>query len=106
MNLEQQEKAEMLRDFERGRRLFITTHSEGWNDVLDLLEAEVIASEFRLINQPAGASDELLRDLHSHARAARTIFERFQLRIAAQIESGKEVPTYNPHELDYQTNNL
>lgn len=103
MNLEDVEKVEILRSFEKSRRLYQLTHSEGWADLLDILEAEVIKAEFRLMNLPAGSSAELLRDLHAHARAARTIFEQVQLRVNAEIESGRELANEPP---SYQTTNL
>lgn len=104
MDIERTEKAEILQSFEKGRRLFQLVNSEGWNDLLDILEAEVVKAEFRLMNLQAGASAELLRDLHAHARAARTIFEQLQLRVNAEIESGKESLQYSP--ISYQTTNL
>lgn len=105
MELEQTEKLEVLKQFERGRRLFHLVRSDGWGDLLDIIEVEVIKSEYRLMNTVAGASNELLRDLHAHARAARSIFEQVQLRVNAAIESGKEVPQIDD-ALDYQTTNL
>lgn len=105
MDVEQQERIETLQTFEKGRRLFLLTKADGYQDLLDILEREVVKAEFRLMNVTAGASPELLRDLHAHARAARSIFEQLQLRIAAAIENGRQLPQLDT-SLDYQITNL
>lgn len=90
MNLDQTKQAEIMHSFEKGRRLYQLVNQTGWPDLLDIVEAEVIKAEFRLINLGPGSPAEMLRDLHSHARAARTIFERMQLRVNAEIDMGLE----------------
>jgi hypothetical protein len=94
---------DILRSFERGRRLFILTHNEGWQDVLDIMEAEVVASEFRLMNVPAGSTSDLVRDLLMDARARRAMFERTQLKILADIEQGKKTPFQSSPDLSKMT---
>lgn len=103
MDIEQSEQADILKQFEKGRRLFLLRNSEGWNDLLDILEAEVTKAEYRLMNTPAGSATDLLRDLHAHARAARSIFEQLQLRVNAEVEQGKQIPQIVN---TYQNNNL
>lgn len=105
MDVETQEKLDSLQAFEQGRRLFLLTQTDGYSDLLDILEQEVVKAEFRLMNLTAGASSELLRDLHAHARAARSIFEQLQLRIASAIENGKQIPQMDAPP-DYQVTNL
>jgi hypothetical protein len=87
-----EEQAEVLKSFERGRRLYIVTHSDGWKDVLDIFEDEVVKSEFRLMNATADNEDYLVRNLQISARERRSMFERIQLRILAEIEQGKKIP--------------
>lgn len=101
---EKLEQLDIFKTLERGRRLFQLRNSEGYADLLDMLEAEVVKAEFRLMNTPAGSSTELIRDLHAHARAARTIFEQLQLRLNAEIEHGKDA-TLNSLN-DYNNTNL
>lgn len=86
------EEQDILKDFERGRRLHTLTSSESWPDVLDILETLAQQAEFNLINLRAGQDPLLLRDLHTHARAARTILEQFQIRVSDIIERGRELP--------------
>ena len=90
MDLSTSEQAEILRTFEKGRRLYQLTNADGWNDLLDIMEAEVVKAEFRLMNSHDGSSNELLRDLRAHARAARSLFEQLQLRINAEIENSRQ----------------
>ena len=101
---EKLEQLDIFKTLERGRRLFQLRNTEGYNDLLDMLEAEVVQSEFRLLNTKAGSSNELMRDLHAHARAARTIFERLQMRLNAEIEHGKDATLEAVN--DYKTTNL
>ena len=101
---EKLEQLEIFKTLERGRRLFQLRNSAGYGDLLDMLEAEVVKFEFRLMNTPAGSSTELVRDLLAHARAARTIFEQLQLRLNAEIEHGKDATMEAVN--DYNTTNL
>jgi hypothetical protein len=101
---EKLEQLDIFKTLERGRRLFQLRNTEGYNDLLDMLEAEVVKSEYRLMNTPAGSSNDLLRDLHAHARAARTIFEQLQIRLNTEIEHGKSATLEAVN--DYKTTNL
>lgn len=101
---EKLEQLDIFKTFERGRRLFQLRNTAGYSDLLDMIEAEVVTSEFRLMNTPAGSSNDLLRDLHAHARASRTIFERLQIRLNAEIEQGKDSTLEAVN--DYKTTNL
>jgi len=90
MNLEQTRQQEIMHVFEKGARLYQLIHSTGYADLLDILEAEVVKFEFRLMNLPPGTENQLLRDTLSHARVSRSIFEQLQLRIQALISVGLE----------------
>ena len=107
MNLEQTRQAEIMRAFEQGRRLYQLTHDPAYQDLLDILEAEVVKYEFRLLNLEAGTHTELLRDVLAHAKVARSIFEQLQLRINASIEAGliaSQLPEHDAQEAAF--NNL
>ena len=90
MNLDHERQAEIMSAFEKGQRLYSLLHSPGYQDLLDILEAEVTKYEFRALNLKAGVSHNLLRDTIGHARTARSIFEQLQLRINASIEIGMD----------------
>lgn len=93
MNLDQERQQEIMSAFERGSRLYQLSVSDGYKDLLDLLEAEVIEYEFRLMNLPPGTDNKLLNDTHSHARVARSIFEQIQLRIQAAVQVAIDAQT-------------
>jgi len=105
VNLDSGRQAEIMKSFERGRRLYQLVNSQGWTDFLDIAEAEVVKAEFRLMNVAAGSTSELVRDLLAHARAARSNFEQIQLRVNAEIESGLEA-TLNVTTPEADYNNL
>ena len=86
MNLDQERQQEIMSAFEKGARLYHLTVHDGYKDLLDLLEAEVIEYKFRLMNLPPGTDAQLLRDTHSHARVARSLFEQIQIRIQAAVQ--------------------
>lgn len=86
MNLDQERQQEIMSSFEKGARLYQLSISDGYKDLLDLLEAEVVEYEFRLMNLPPGTDNKLLNDTHSHARVARSIFEQIQIRIQAAVQ--------------------
>ena len=88
MNLDQAKQSEIMQAFEKGVRLYQLAHSPGYTDILDILEAEVVKYEFRLMSLSPGSDPRLLHDTHSHARVARSIFEQLQLRIQAAIDLG------------------
>ena len=90
MNLDQTKQAEIMAAFEKANKLYQLVNTPGWSEVLDILEAEVVKYEFRLLSLPAGSTRQLLDDTHSHARVARSIFEQLQLRIQAAIDVGIE----------------
>jgi hypothetical protein len=90
VNLDQTRQTEIMTAFEQGVRLYQLVNNQGWNDVLDILEAEVIKYEFRLMNLAPGSDAKLLNDTHGHARVARSIFEQLQIRIQAAIDLGVE----------------
>ena len=85
-NEEKQRQQEILNSLEKGRRLYQIRNSEGWVDLLDILETEAVLGEIRLFDSPEGASNELLRDLRAYARAARSIYEKTQIRVNNSIE--------------------
>jgi hypothetical protein len=89
-----------MRVFERSQRLYQLAHSTGFQDLLDILEAEVVKYEFRLLNLQAGTDDTLLRDVMAHAKVARSIFEQLQIRINGAIEQGIEVTTQQGSHAD------
>jgi hypothetical protein len=93
VNLEQERQQEIMSAFEKGARLYQLTVNDGYKDLLDLLEAEVIEYEFRLMNLPPGTDAQLLRDTHSHARVARSIFEQIQIRIQAAVQLAVDAQT-------------
>lgn len=93
MNLDQQQQVEIMSAFEKGARLYQLTVHDGYKDLLDLLEAEVIEYEFRLMNLPPGTKPKLLNDTHSHARVARSIFEQIQIRIQAAVQVAIDAQT-------------
>ena len=101
MNLEQAREAEIMRIFERSQRLYQLAHSPGYQDILDILEAEVVKYEFRLLNLQAGTDDTLLRDVMAHAKVARSIFEQLQIRINSLIEQGIDVTTSGVSDADH-----
>jgi len=97
---------ESLAAFERGRRLYLFQQSEGYQDFLDIFEEEVIKDEYRLLNLPAGTSSDLLRDIHAYAKISRSNFERIQIRIATEIENGKQIPIIDSQQYEPTYSNL
>lgn len=91
MDLERERQAEIMRVFEKGQRLYQLAHSPGYQDLLDILEAEAVKYEFRLLNLPAGTEEKLLRDVMAHAKVSRSILEQMQIRVNAQIEQSINV---------------
>lgn len=87
--LDHTREAEIMKTFERGQRLYGLTNSQGYQDLLDILEAEIDLYEYRLLNLPPGTDDLLLRDTLGHARVARSIFEQLQIKINTYIEMGQ-----------------
>lgn len=83
-----QEK-EAIQILERGARLYRLVSSEGWDDLMDVMEAQVVSAEFKLINLPAGVRTQVLRDVQSYAKAWRSIFEQTQLRVNSLIEAAQ-----------------
>jgi hypothetical protein len=90
VNLDTARQAEIMSAFEKGIELYQLQHTAGYTTLLDILEAEVVKYEFRLMNLAPGSDVKLLNDTHSHARVARSIFEQLQLRIQAMIDVGIE----------------
>ena len=104
MNLDHERQAEIMSAFEKGQRLYSLLHSPGYQDLLDILEAEVTKYEFRALNLKAGVSHNLLRDTIGHARTARSIFEQMQLRVNAAIDTGLDaakLPEQLANQADY-----
>lgn len=105
MTLEQEEQQEILSAFERGHKLHLLRIQPGWQDLLDIMEAEVVKWELRLLNTPSGESEAMLRDLHAEAKVSRAMFERIQLRVQAAVDASVQVAaTASP--IDYKTTNL
>jgi hypothetical protein len=104
MTLEREEQQEILSAFERGHRLHQTRSTQGWQDVLDLMEEEVVKWEHRLLNTPSGESEAMLRDLHAEAKVSRAMMERIQIRIQAAIDASVQLVEASP--IDYKTTNL
>lgn len=101
MSLDNSEQAEIMQNFERGQRLYQTTHTSGWADVLDVLEAEVDKAEFRLLNVAPGSDPKLVNDLLMSARAYRSLFEQLQLQVARRIEIGINLDAIAGSEANY-----
>jgi hypothetical protein len=93
LNLDQERQQEIMSAFERGSRLYQLSISDGYKDLLDLFEDEVVLYEFRLMNLAPGTDPQLLRDTHSHARVARSLFEQLQLRIQAAVQNAVDAQT-------------
>lgn len=104
MTLEREEQQEILSAFERGHRLYQVRNAEGWQDLLDIFEAEVVKWEHRLLNIPSGSTEALLRDLHAEAKVSRAMFERIQMAVNAAIDDSIKVAESSP--IDYNTTNL
>lgn len=104
MSLETEEQQEILSAFERGHRLHQVRNAQGWQDLLDIFEEEVVKWEFRLLNTPSGVSEAMLRDLRAEAKVSRAMMERVQLRVQAAIDASVQVAEASP--IDYQTTNL
>jgi hypothetical protein len=85
------EQAQILADFELGRRLADTTNSLGWKDVLDILEEDVMQAEHHLMNYN-GTDREIIAALHRRARDKREMFQNMQIRINNAINTSLEVP--------------
>jgi hypothetical protein len=95
-----------MKVFETGRRLYQLTHNAGWQDVLDILEAEAVKYEYRLLNLAPDASETLLRGVQAHAQVARSIMEQLQLRIASLVEIGLQaatLPASEAQEAEYNS---
>jgi hypothetical protein len=106
VNLDETRQAEIMTLFERAQRLYQVTNNAGWNDVLDILEAEVVKYEFLLLNLPVGVDEVLLRATQGHAKVARSIFEQLQLRIARNISIGTEAAADGVKQSEADYNNL
>jgi hypothetical protein len=81
----------IMKEFDRGHRVAQLLISPGYSDLIQVMEAEVVKAEFRLMNAPAGSSSMLLRDLRSEARAKRSFFEQTQLRLKAITDVAYEL---------------
>jgi hypothetical protein len=87
---------ESIQTLERAARLYLLTSQEGWDDLLDIMEKQVTEAEFRLLNLPSGAENQVLRDTHAYAKVARSFFEQVQLRVISLIEAGQAEATIKP----------
>lgn len=70
--------------------LIRVTKDRGYQVLIDIMLGIVEQSEHRLMNLSAGADPNLLRDLHTHARASRTILEQFQIRVNTVVQNFEE----------------
>lgn len=84
-------ESELLIDFERGRRLAETVHTDGWRDVTAILEDIIFTKVFDLINYKDYDKDEAtLRQKEAHMAAL--IYDQLMLRIKESVAEAEKIP--------------
>lgn len=88
---EQQEQVLLDKLYVRGQRLWHLMESDGWPEVLDILEGIVAGAEQDLLNY-RGTDEKLLLGLQKRSLAYRTLFHQFQQVVLDTVEVAKQVP--------------
>ncbi len=78
---------EMMKEFERAHAIVQLLQHPGYQYLLDIMEAEVVRDEKRLLEVNASVPDHVLRNIQIAAQLSRSKFERLQLQLNAAVET-------------------
>lgn len=97
---------EILEQYARGRRLQLLAKSEGWDDLVELMNKRVEQAEHNLINYN-GCDVEAIKALHRRARTMREFSQTLQQQVLESIENADNIPRMisRQDELDQELGN-
>ena len=78
---------EMLKEFEKAHAIAQLLQHPGYKYIVEILEKEMLADEYRVLNLPIGAEADLVRICQIAARLSRSKYEQLQLRLRAAVDA-------------------
>lgn len=97
---------EILDQFAKGRRLQILTKTEGWSDLIEIMDKRVEQAEYNLMNYN-GIDVEALKALHRRARTMREFSQAVQSEALNLADNAVNIPQMlnKQDELDQRIQN-